>query len=214
VGGLGPSWSRRWSVAAADFDWRGDSNARDPLRTGVTRALFAWVVIVVSALVELPAQAVTQPALKAAFLFNFGKFVEWPVDSSQVGPLSVCVLDDTAVEESLEQLIVGGPPSNPTVTLVKSVRNRSLRGCRVLYLGDHDPTRIAATLDELKSAPILTVGDGDRFARVGGMIGLFVEEGRMRFAINADAVQRAGLRLSSRLLNLAKIVKEGRHGQS
>ena len=171
------------------------------------------MVIPMLAFVDLAAQAVTQPALRAAFLFNFGKFVEWPAESSAAGPLCVCVLDDAAVEESLAELIDGAPATGRSVTLVKG-RNRSLRGCHVLYLGDTDPTRIAATLDELKSAPILTVGDGDQFARGGGMIGLFVEEGRMRFAVNPDAAQRAGLRLSSRLLSLAKIVKEGRHGQS
>ena len=66
----------------------------------------------------------------------------------------------------------------------------------------------------MKGAPVLTVGDGDGFARGGGMIGLFVEDGRMRFAINPNAAQRAGLRLSSQLLKLARIVKEGRHGRT
>ena len=69
-------------------------------------------------------------------------------------------------------------------------------------------------VDEMKGASILTVGDGEDFARGGGVIGLFIEDGRMRFAINSDAAQRAGLRLSSKLLSLAKIVKEGRHGQN
>jgi hypothetical protein len=162
----------------------------------------------------LASQAVTQPALKAAFLFNFAKFVEWPADSSPSGPLAVCVLDDAAVEESLTQLVSGAPVTGRSVALVKGARNRSLRVCQVLYVSDTDPARVTAILDELKGAPILTVGDGDQFARGGGMIGLFVEDGRMRFAINPDAAQRAGLRLSSRLLSLAKIVKEGRHGQS
>jgi hypothetical protein len=162
----------------------------------------------------LASQAVTQPALKAAFLFNFAKFVEWPADLAQSGPLSVCVLDDPAVEESLAQLVNGAPPTGRPVTLVKAAHNRPLRGCHVLYIGDSDSARTTAMLDELKNAAILTVGNGDQFARGGGMIGLFIEDGRMRFAINPDAAQRAGLRLSSRLLSLAKIVKEGRHGQS
>jgi hypothetical protein len=163
----------------------------------------------------LASQSVTQPALKAAFLFNFAKFVEWPADVGHSGPLlSVCVLDDPAVEDSLAQLVSGAPASARAVTLLKGARSKSLRGCHVLYLGDQDSARITATLDELKNAPILTVGDGETFARGGGMIGLFIEDGRMRFAINPDAAQRAGLRLSSRLLSLAKIVKEGRHGQS
>jgi hypothetical protein len=170
--------------------------------------------MVVASSALLSSQSVTQPALKAAFLFNFAKFVEWPGESPSTAPLAVCVLDDSAVEESLAQLIGGGPVSGRAVTLIKAARNRSLRACHVLYLGDPDPVRTIATLDELKNAPILTVGDGDQFARGGGMIGLFIEDGRMRFAINPDAAQRAGLRLSSRLLSLAKIVKEGRHGQS
>jgi hypothetical protein len=65
----------------------------------------------------------------------------------------------------------------------------------------------------LKGVAVLTVGTSDQFARSGGMVGLFVEDGRMRFAINPDAAQRSGVRLSSRLLALAKLVKDARHGQ-
>jgi hypothetical protein len=158
------------------------------------------------------AQAVTQPALKAAFLFNFAKFVEWPADVPSAGPLTVCVLNDLAVEDSLDQLINGVPVTGRRVAILRGVRQRSLRACNVLYVGSPEPWRTAA-LDDVKGAPTLTVGDGDDFARGGGMIGLFVDDGRMRFAVNPDAVQRAGLRLSSRLLSLATIVKEGRHGQ-
>ena len=180
----------------------------------MTRVPLAALAILLGAHIDLAGQSVTQPALKAAFLFNFAKFVEWPTDPPQAGPLCVCVLDDSAVEAALAQLVNGALISGRGVTLIKGARNRSLRGCHVLYVGDPDPARVTETLDEVKGAPILTVGDGDQFARGGGVIGLFVEDGRMRFAINPDAAQRAGLRLSSRLLSLAKIVKEGRHGQS
>ena len=161
----------------------------------------------------LAAQAVTQPALKAAFLFNFAKFVEWPADPSGSSPLTLCVLDDASVEDALVQLVNGGLPTGRVVTLLKGARNRPLRGCHLIYISDSEPARVAATIEELKATPVLTVGDGESFARVGGMIGLFVEDGRMRFAINPNAAHRAGLRLSSQLLKLAKIVKEGRHGQ-
>lgn len=174
----------------------------------------AVVLVALAAQRDLTAQSVTPPALKAAFLFNFAKFVEWPAGESQNGPLCLCVLEDLAVEDSLEQLINGAPFSGRSVTLLKGARTRSLRGCHVLYVGETDQMPIAATLEELKNTPVLTVGDGEPFARGGGMIGLFIENGRMRFAINPDAAQRAGLKLSSRLLNLARIVKEGRHGQS
>lgn len=158
----------------------------------------------------LSAQSVTQPTLKAAFLLNFAKFVEWPGDATQ--PLTLCVFEDAAVEDALAELVNGGPVGGRPVVLAKG--SRALRTCHLLYVGGVDPARIAATLDEAKAGPILTVGDGDRFVRRGGMIGFFVEDGRMRFAINPDTAQRAGLRLSSRLLSLARIVKDGRHGQS
>lgn len=172
------------------------------------------IMLIALAHAALSAQSITPPALRAAFLLNFAKFVEWPLDQPENGPLCLCVLDDVAVEESLAQLMDGAPVSGRGVTLSRSVHPRALRGCHVLYVGDGDAERIAATLDELKHAPVLTVGDSEAFARGGGMIGLFVEDGRMRFAINPDAAHRAGLRLSSRLLSLARIVKEGRHGQS
>lgn len=174
----------------------------------------AIVLSALSSQTVLTAQAITPPALRAAFLFNFAKFVEWPADQPDNGPLYMCVLDDSAVEESLTQLLDGAPISGRSVTLLRSVRNRPLRSCHVLYVGDSDAERVATAIEELKYAPVLTVGDGETFARGGGMIGLFIEDGRMRFAINPDAAQRAGLKLSSRLLNLARIVKEGRHGQS
>jgi hypothetical protein len=176
------------------------------------RGLLCLAVAMVASSAMLQSQAVTQPALKAAFLFRFSKFVEWPADSTGSSPLTLCVLDDQAVEDALGQL-VNGPVNGRVAAVAKGGRNRPVRGCHLIYIGDSDPARVAATLDELKGVPILTVGEGDDFARAGGMIGLFVEDGRMRFAINPEAAQRAGLHLSSKLLSLAKIVK-GRHGRS
>ena len=173
-----------------------------------------FLLIALTTHTALSAQSITPPALRAAFLLNLAKFVEWPLDQPQPGPLYLCVLDDVAVEESLAEMLDGAPGSGRGITLSRSVHSGALRGCHVLYVGDTDPEHVATIVDELTQAPVLTVGDSEAFARGGGMIGLFVEEGRMRFAINPDAAQRAGLTLSSRLLNLARIVKEGRHGHS
>ena len=78
----------------------------------------------------------------------------------------------------------------------------------MLYLTGLDPKRAQQIVDELQSAPVLTVSDGEVFARTGGIAGLFVEQGKMRFAINVEAAQHARLRISSRLLSLAKIVRD------
>jgi hypothetical protein len=155
------------------------------------------------------AQAVTQPTLRAAFLYNFAKFTEWPNESAT--PLTLCVLDNSAVEDALIDLVSASPINGRSVTIERGGSSARLRACNLLYVGDTNTTRIAAILDELQGAPVLTVSDGAEFIHHGGIVGLFVEEGRMRFAINPDAAQRAGLRLSSRLLQLAKILKDDRH---
>jgi hypothetical protein len=154
------------------------------------------------------AQAVTQPALRAAFLYNFVKFTEWTGEVSS-GPLTICVVDDTALENALTELVDGSSINGRPVLLSHS---RRLRACHLVYLGATDPERTASILEELQGASVLTVSDGYEFVRLGGIVGLVVEQGRMRFAINPDAAQRAGLRLSSRLLHLAKILKDQRHG--
>jgi hypothetical protein len=176
----------------------------------MTRAI-ALAVMLLLVRVELDAQAVTQPALRAAFLYNFAKFTEWPPDSVPSGPLTLCVLDDSAVEGALSELVGNSTINGRTVTISRNATGARLRACHLLYVGEPNTGRAAAILEELLGAPVLTVSNGDDFIRLGGMVGLFVEEGRMRFAINPDAAQRAGVRLSSRLLQLARIFKDDRH---
>jgi hypothetical protein len=160
---------------------------------------------------ELDAQAVTQPALRAAFLYNFAKFTEWPPDGLPTGPLTLCVLDDTAVEGALVELVGNSPINGRAVTISKKTTGARLRACHLLYVGESTSERASAILQELLGAPVLTVSNGDDFVRLGGIVGLFLEEGRMRFAVNPDAAQRAGVRLSSKLLQLAKIFRDDRH---
>ena len=81
--------------------------------------------------------------------------------------------------------------------------------CHVLYLAGGDLKRSTEVVGTLKGVFVLTVSDTARFAQTGGMVELFVEDGRMRFAVNVDALQRARVRLSSRVLTLAKIVRDG-----
>jgi uncharacterized protein DUF4154 len=161
--------------------------------------------------VSLSGQAVTQPALKAAFLYNFAKFAEWPSDAASTNPLTLCVIDDDAVDDALSQLARGSVVNGRPVA-VQHVSHDHLRACHLAYFGG-TADRAIAMLDEIKGAPVLTVSDGEQFARMGGVIGLFLEDGKMRFAVNADAAQRGGVRLSSRLLTLAKLVKDLRHVQ-
>jgi hypothetical protein len=153
------------------------------------------------------AQSAPEPALKAAFLYNFAKFAEWPVDAPPADPLTICVLGDAAIADALDETVKGRTVDGRKTVVVR-VKPEGFRDCHVLYLAGLEAKRAQAIIDGLKGAPVLTVGDREQFAQSGGIAGLFIEQGRMRFAINVEAAQRGRLRISSRLLSLAKIVKD------
>jgi hypothetical protein len=173
-----------------------------------------WPSLVVAGLVCVgvapgvaSAQSASESTLKAAFLYNFAKFAEWPPEAPPTDPLTICVVGDAAIADALDETVKGRTIDGRKV-LVSRPSPDGFRDCHVLYLAGYDPKRAQQTVDDLKNAPVLTVGDREQFAQGGGIAGLFVEQGRMRFAINVEAAQRCRLRISSRLLSLAKIVKE------
>jgi hypothetical protein len=151
-------------------------------------------------------QSVSAPALTAGFLYNFAKFAEWP-DSAPAGAVTLCVLGDTAVAEALDVIVRGRTIDGREIAVVHAKAD-ALRACHVLYVSGLDQRRSQQIVDELRTAPVMTVSDRDRFAESGGIAGFYVEAGKMRFTINLDAALRARLRISSRLLNLAKLVKD------
>jgi len=175
-------------------------------------ALRLWPCLVAASLMlgfapALWAQSAPEPVLKAAFLYNFAKFAEWPADAAPADPLTICVFGDAAIADALDDTVKGRAVDGRKAVVVR-VKPDGFRGCHVLYLAGIDAKRAQALVDELKNAPVLTVGEREQFAQSAGIAALFVEQGRMRFAINVEAAQRCRLRISSRLLSLAKIVKD------
>ena len=153
------------------------------------------------------AEGASAPQLTAAFLLNFVKFTTWPEGALPAdSPLTVCVLDNDRVADELSALarttkVVGRGVAVRRVTL-----QSSLQQCQVLYGGDVDNRRTGPLLDATSGHPILTVGASSDFAERGGVANFFVDNGRMRFAVNPKAAERSHLRISSRLLSLARIV--------
>jgi hypothetical protein len=173
----------------------------EPLVKSVRRLASFTVVGLLTAGAASPTPS-APPALKAAFLFNFAKFAEWPKDAA---PLVLCVVHDPAAEDALVRLVSGASIDGRPVTVAHEIPRERIRGCHLLYVGS-DNAAMDALLTDVKGAPVLTVGDGEPFARERGIVGLLIEGNRMRFAINADAAQRSGVRLSSKLLTLATLV--------
>jgi hypothetical protein len=159
------------------------------------------------------AQGTSEPALKAAFLYSFVKFTEWPTVAVRPdSALKMCVLGDEAVATALEQTVKDRQVDGHAITVLRVNVDAALISCHVLYVTGLDQRGSARLIDRVKAAPVFTVGDLETFAALGGVGELFVENGKMRFALNPGSAQRAGIRLSSKLLALAKIVKDAAEG--
>jgi uncharacterized protein DUF4154 len=167
--------------------------------------LAAFTAIGGTARVDAGADAASDVEVKAAFLYNFAKFTQWPALAAGT-PLVLCVLGDDAVGAALNGTIHGQQIDGHGLEVRRLGTDISAQSCHVLFAAGSEIRRASPTLDSVRLLPILTVSDASGFAQTSGMIELFVEGGHMRFAVNVDSVQRSGLHLSSRLLGLAKIV--------
>ena len=156
---------------------------------------------------------VTAAALRAAFLFNFAKFSEWPADALAPGQrLSMCVVGDAAVAYALGQTIKGHAIESHELTVTVLKVDESALGCHLLYVSASEITRSAVLLLGAKRAAVFTVSDAAGFAQSGGVAELIVENDRIRFAINVASAHRTRLSISSKLLSLATIVNDGGKG--
>jgi hypothetical protein len=177
-----------------------------PVRPRTSALAGAVLVAFVLLLGGVGAQSVTAAELKAAYLFNFAQFVEWPALAAPAGtPLALCVVQDNG-----ERTVKGRTASGRGLTVKLLNPGATFPTCHVLYLTGANLQRSLDGIETAKSLFVLTVSDTARFAQTGGIVELFTEDSRMRFAVNVDALQRAQIRLSSRLLTLAKIVHDAK----
>lgn len=145
--------------------------------------------------------------VEVAFLFNFAKFVEWPGASAASDPVTFCVSGDPALFATLEDSLQGKKVNGHSAAAREIGESSDARRCQILFLGS-DKKRTVEFLDRLAGINVLTVGASDQFVRRGGMIRLIKDGNRFRFSVNVDAVNRTGLRLSSRLLQLAEVTHD------
>ncbi len=152
-------------------------------------------------------QEVSAAALKAAFLANFAKFAEWPDDVLAQGQtFGFCVIGDRAVAEALQQTVKSYSGGTFRVTMLKP--EGPFQGCHLLYVAGTDTRQAVQTIEAVRGEAVFIAGEADHFAEAGGVAQLVQDHGRMRFAINTAAAQRAHLVLSAKLLNLAILVKD------
>ena len=182
------------------------------LRVRVARLGLASITVaaVIGAPPGIAASDGTDPArdadVTAAFLYNFAKFAEWPA-LSPAAPIALCVVGDDRIAAAATGTVRGQKINGHTLDVSLPRDSATWRACNLLFIAEAETRRSAAGLGGIKTLPVLTVSDGKGFAQAGGIIELYVEGGKMRFVINLDAAESSGLRLSSRLLGLAKVIR-------
>jgi hypothetical protein len=155
-------------------------------------------------------QDVTEPALKAAFVYNFAKFTEWPADVLPPSTTFIaCVLGDDAVSDALAHIVQGRMLEGRAIKVMRVGIAEPLRLCHILYVSGVTSQQLTAIITSVKGASVLTISDHDDFGRLGGVARMFVENGRVRFALNLDLARRLRLELSSRMVTLASRVDDG-----
>ena len=181
----------------------------------VRRQFLTVVFVSVAALGLSPAPRAqvsppTEYELKAAFLYNFAKFIDWPESSfaNARSPFVICVLGADPFGRVLDDVLRNKSIGSRAVVIERFKDLAQARQCQMIFVSQSEGPHLAAILQDLQHAPVLVVGESDGFAEAGGTLQFTLEDAHLRFLINTDAAQRAGLNVSSKLLSLAKVVHD------
>lgn len=173
------------------------------------RTLLGWLsALGVSLLVLVPPPLAAQPrderAVRAAYVFNLTKYVEWPAEKNE---LLIGFEGNRVTGEFLQKMLDGKSSDSKPIRVVLFPSEEDLKKCSLLYVGDSTAKSIHAVLDRVGTRGLLTVGEEESFTQAGGMVGLVKVGDQIQIQVNLEATQRAGIKISSRLLNLAVIVR-------
>jgi uncharacterized protein DUF4154 len=151
--------------------------------------------------------------IKAGFIFNFAKFVEWPALSfaQPDSPIVIGILGTDPFGAIIDQIVQDkkiGARGFVVKRLKWGAELKDLKECKILFVGASERAHIDDVVQAVKGLPILTVGETPGFAEHGGVIRFVLEDNRVRFEVNVEAARQAELTISSRLLTLARIIQQ------
>ncbi len=176
----------------------------------MTLHLGRWLtcLLLLHSLLVAPAQAEpetkpTQYEVEAAYLFDFGKFVAWPVGTQPDAPFLICVLGQDPFGPVLDRTVAGESLRGRPVQDKRITRPQDATGCSILYISSSESGRLSKILSTIQEAPVLTVSDIPDFVQQGGMIQFVLRDGRVRFEVNLAPTQSNGLSMSSELLKVS-----------
>lgn len=156
----------------------------------------------------LRAEPIEEYKIKAAFLFNFLQFVEWPADSFTAAdsPIVLGVLGEDPFGKPLDELVREAEVNGRPIVVRRYERTEDVDVCHLLFVNVRGADRVRAVIDALNGRAVLTVGDTDGFLEQGGMIQFVTQDNRIRLRINLDSATAARLKLSSKLLRPAQVI--------
>jgi hypothetical protein len=160
---------------------------------------------------SLSAQSVNEYEVKAAFLYNFAKFVEWPGQTfrSDKDSLKICVLGEDPFGSALRDTVSGKSLAGRSFAVTDITDVAEAPGCHILFISSSERKHLKSILAGHRMLGILTVGESEGFCAQGGVVNFKLDGGRVGFEINVDAAAQANLRVSAKVLSLAQIVKGG-----
>ena len=190
--------------------------APDFWKIAVDRPVFTAAVLMLAVWWGLAApasaQSVEESQVRAAYLYNFAKFVEWPAGTfrSPDDPAVICVFGDDRTSDVLEQSVSGKRANGRPVEGKHPRSAAECKPCHILFIESSDKVSIAEILHELRGSSVLTVGHSDQFIPLGGIINLARKGVTIELEIDPEAADAAGLKISSRLLVIARLIKRRR----
>jgi hypothetical protein len=179
-------------------------------RTGGWRILLWFCLLWGGSQPPVHAQSVTKEyQLKAAFLYNFTKFIEWPPQrfATPTSPIIIGVLGDNPFGAELMKAVADRTQNGHTFVVTNLASINDATAVHLLFVPRGGETQLKDQLPELHAAGVLTVGENEAFATMAGIITFSMEADKIRFEVNMEAAERAGLKVSSKLLQLAKVVR-------
>jgi hypothetical protein len=178
-------------------------------RTWLTAVVLAWGLFgIPGALAQSPKP--TDYDVKAAYLYNFGRFVEWPakITTGKTSSFTICVLGADPFGPALDTTLAGETIGNQRVAARRISSPQESVDCQILFIASSEANRFNKIIESYNKTAVLTVSDIPHFSKRGGMIQFVTEGNRIRFEVNLTATQRAGLTLSSELLKVATVVRK------
>lgn len=179
------------------------------VRRSVVGVLFAgWLFVPVFAPVAAQSRPPAPEEVEAAYLYQFGRYVEWPPDQRWASDtFDICVLGRDPFGAALDAIVKGKLLAGQPVAAKRILGPSDAQDCRILFISPSEDSRVPAILQALQGTGAVTVSRGTAFTQRGGMIAFVTEERRVRFVVNLAAAETARLRLSSQLLRVAVSVQ-------